>query len=208
MRRRNRLWGACWRSGNLVIQTDPGARAGLEQTLRAWTVAEILRLTKWATLPGRHDRAQLCAPSCPHDPAMFISLAKNECTRGSERPARDGDKSLPLYGIPVAVKDNIDVAGLPTTAACPASLYSPGKDATAVARLRAAGALVIGKTNLDQVRTRLVGVRTPYGMGRNLFDDKLIQDGSIPARRWPLAPALCRFRSAPTGRRPRAGRVQ
>ena len=92
--------------------------------------------------------------------------------------ARAGDKSLPLYGIPVAVKDNIDVEGLPTTAACPAFAYRPSKDATAVARLRAAGALILGKTNLDQFATGLVGVRTPYGIPRNLFDAKLIPGGS------------------------------
>ena len=86
--------------------------------------------------------------------------------------------ALPLYGIPVAVKDNIDVKGLPTTAACPAFGYRPGKDATSVAKLRQAGALILGKTNLDQFATGLVGVRTPYGIARNLFDDKLIAGGS------------------------------
>ena len=91
---------------------------------------------------------------------------------------QDGDKTLPLYGIPVTVKDNIDVAGLPTTAACPAYLYRAKRDATAVARLRAAGALILGKTNLDQFATGLVGVRSPYGVGRNLFDAKMIPGGS------------------------------
>src|SRR5262252_206015 len=84
----------------------------------------------------------------------------------------------PLFGVPVAVKDNIDVAGLPTTAACPAFAYTPTKDATCVARLKRAGALVIGKTNLDQFATGLVGVRTPYGIARNLFDPALIPGGS------------------------------
>jgi len=76
------------------------------------------------------------------------------------------------------VKDNIDVKGLPTTAACPAFAYDPGKDATCVARLRRAGAIVIGKTNLDQFATGLVGVRSPYGTPRNLFDPSLIPGGS------------------------------
>src|SRR6202035_1385884 len=70
-------------------------------------------------------------------------------------------------------KDNIDVAGLSTTAACPAFAYAPGKDATCVARLRAAGAIIIGKTNLDQFATGLAGVRSPYGIPRNPFKEAL-----------------------------------
>ena len=90
----------------------------------------------------------------------------------------DDAAQLPLYGMPVAVKDNIDVAGLPTTAACPAFAYSPAHDATSVARLRAAGAIVIGKTNLDQFATGLVGVRSPYGIPSNPLRDDLIPGGS------------------------------
>ena len=80
--------------------------------------------------------------------------------------------------MPVAVKDNIDVAGMPTTAACPAYAYRPQHDATVVARLRAAGAIVIGKTNLDQFATGLVGVRSPHGTPRNTFKRELIPGGS------------------------------
>jgi allophanate hydrolase len=76
------------------------------------------------------------------------------------------------------VKDNIDVAGMPTTAACPAFTYHPRHDAAAVARLRQAGAIIIGKTNLDQFATGLVGVRSPYGVPRNTLDPKLIPGGS------------------------------
>jgi allophanate hydrolase len=78
----------------------------------------------------------------------------------------------------VAIKDNIDAEGLPTTAACPAFAYNPGRDATAVARLRRAGAIVIGKTNLDQFATGLVGVRSPYGIPRNALNPALIPGGS------------------------------
>lgn len=114
-----------------------------------------------------------------NDPAIFITLREeNEVRSEAEALERGGDRSRPLYGIPIAVKDNIDVAGLPTTAACPAFQYLAAKDATAVARLRAAGALILGKTNLDQFATGLVGVRTPYGICRNLFDAKLIPGGS------------------------------
>ena len=73
------------------------------------------------------------------------------------------DPGMPLWGIPYAAKDNIDVAGIETTAGCPAYAYMPDTDAFVIAKLRAAGALMIGKTNLDQFATGLVGVRTPYG---------------------------------------------
>jgi allophanate hydrolase len=113
------------------------------------------------------------------DPAMFIALrAEADLVAEAEAlGARDGH-DLPLYGVLVAVKDNIDVAGLPTTAACPGFSYMPAKDAAAVARLRAAGALMIGKTNLDQFATGLVGTRSPYGVPRNAMRPDLIPGGS------------------------------
>src|SRR5215467_9687401 len=119
-----------------------------------------------------------------NDPAIFITL-REEADAMTEAKALAGKRGadravaeLPLYGVPVAIKDNIDVAGLPTTAACPAFAYVPEKDATCVARLKRAGAIVIGKTNLDQFATGLVGVRTPYGVPRNLFNPALIPGGS------------------------------
>jgi allophanate hydrolase len=113
------------------------------------------------------------------DPAIFITLRDEADVVAEARElAKAGNTALPLYGIPVAIKDNIDVKGLPTTAACPAYSYTSSRDAGSVARLRAAGALILGKTNLDQFATGLVGVRTPYGIGRNLFDAKLIPGGS------------------------------
>ncbi len=85
---------------------------------------------------------------------------------------------LGLAGLVAGVKDNIDVAGLPTTAAAPSYAYAPDRDATSVARLRAAGAVVIGKTNLDQFATGLVGTRSPHGAVRNAFDPARISGGS------------------------------
>ncbi|MEV6160914.1 allophanate hydrolase [Streptomyces sp. NPDC052052] len=85
---------------------------------------------------------------------------------------------LPLAGRLLAVKGNIDVVGLPTTAGCPSYAYEPDADAPAVARLRAAGALVIGTTNLDQFATGLVGTRSPYGAVRNAFDPERVSGGS------------------------------
>ncbi|MFD2181610.1 allophanate hydrolase [Rhodoplanes azumiensis] len=113
------------------------------------------------------------------DPALFITL-RDEADAIAEARAltAQGPAGRPLYGVPIAVKDNIDVAGLPTTAACPGYAYMPARDATAVARLRAAGAIVIGKTNLDQFATGLVGVRSPYGTPRNPHDPALVPGGS------------------------------
>ncbi|MFF8194252.1 allophanate hydrolase [Streptomyces bobili] len=85
---------------------------------------------------------------------------------------------LPLAGRLLAVKGNIDVAGLPTTAGCPAYAYEARTDAPVVARLRAAGALVLGTTNLDQFATGLVGTRSPYGAVRNSRDPERISGGS------------------------------
>src|SRR6266566_5302405 len=114
-----------------------------------------------------------------NDSAVFISLRdeKDALAEAEALRAKDAGE-LPLYGIPVAVKDNIDVAGLPTTAACPAFSYLPSRDAGSVARLRAAGAIVIGKTNLDQFATGLVGVRSPYGIPNNPLRSDLIPGGS------------------------------
>lgn len=90
-----------------------------------------------------------------------------------------GDRyQYPLYGLPFAVKDCIDVAGLPTTAACPEFAYTPEASAASVERILAAGAICLGKTNLDQFATGLVGVRTPYGIPKNPFNAEFIPGGS------------------------------
>lgn len=86
--------------------------------------------------------------------------------------------SLPLYGVPFAVKDNIDVAGLPTTAGCAEFSYVPTEHAFVVEQLINAGAIPIGKTNMDQFASGLVGTRSPYGEGINLFDPEYISGGS------------------------------
>jgi allophanate hydrolase len=113
------------------------------------------------------------------DTAIFITLrVEAEAIAEAEALAAKDPATLPLYGVPVGVKDNIDVAGLPTTAACPAFAYNATRDASAVTRLRAAGAIVIGKTNLDQFATGLVGVRSPYGIPKNAIRDDLVPGGS------------------------------
>ena len=146
----------------------------------AETAAEILNAYRDGTATPEDIVARSFARIRAHDdPAIFIALRDEaEVIAEARALAQNGDKALPLFGIPVAIKDNIDVKGLPTTAACPAYSYRPNRDAACVARLREAGALIIGKTNLDQFATGLVGVRTPYGICRNLFDEKLIPGGS------------------------------
>jgi allophanate hydrolase len=113
------------------------------------------------------------------DPGIFIHLAaRADLLAAAEALGPFDPVAKPLWGVPFAVKDNIDVAGMPTTAACAEYTYWPDGDATVVARLRAAGALVVGKTNLDQFATGLVGVRTPWPIPRNAVDAELVPGGS------------------------------
>jgi len=113
------------------------------------------------------------------DPAIWISRIGSDAlrARAAALEAR-GAEGLPLFGIPFAVKDNIDIAGLPTTAACPDFAYVPEVTAPAVQRLLDAGAILIGKTNLDQFATGLTGTRSPYGAVANAFDPAYISGGS------------------------------
>jgi allophanate hydrolase len=146
----------------------------------AETVASIVAAHRTGAATPEETVARTFARIRDHgDGAIFISLREEAEVRAEARAlAAAGGKGKPLYGVPVAVKDNIDAAGLPTTAACPAFAYKPSRDSTVVARLRAAGALVIGKTNLDQFATGLVGVRSPYGIPRNAFNPEFIPGGS------------------------------
>jgi len=148
-------------------------------------VSETIAAIVAAHRAGQSSPAQTVARSYQrirdhNDPAIFISLRdeKAALAEAEQLAAKKDAARLPLYGVPVAVKDNIDVAGMPTTAACPAFSYLPSLDATAVARLRAAGAIMIGKTNLDQFATGLVGTRSPYGVPTNPLRGDLIPGGS------------------------------
>ena len=112
------------------------------------------------------------------DPGIFITLIPRDDVLAAAEELGPYDPTRPLWGVPFAVKDNIDVIGCPTTAACPAFAYVADKDAFVVARLKAAGALCIGKTNLDQFATGLVGVRSPYGAPLNALDPAIVPGGS------------------------------
>ncbi len=113
-----------------------------------------------------------------NDPGIFIHLCDRDSLRAQAEALGKYDPDVPLWGIPYAAKDNIDVAGIETTVACPAFAYTPKEDAFLIANLRAAGALMIGKTNLDQFATGLVGVRTPYGAPLNAVDPEIVPGGS------------------------------
>ena len=102
-------------------------------------------------------------------------------------------EAMPLYGIPFAVKDNIDVQGYPTSAGCPAFAYNAERTAPVVARLLNAGALFIGKTNLDQFAAGLAGDRSPYGACRNVFDAERISGGSSSGSAVAVAAGLVSF---------------
>lgn len=107
--------------------------------------------------------------------------------------AKNVDLSLPLAGVPFAVKDNIDFEGLPTTAGCPPYARAAGRSATVVQRLLDAGAILIGKTNMDQFATGLVGTRSPYGACSNVFDASYVSGGSSSGSAVAVASGLCAF---------------
>jgi allophanate hydrolase len=127
------------------------------------------------------------------DPAIFITLLPRDQAMAAAQALGPYDPSRPLWGVPFAVKDNIDVAGLPTTAACPSFSYVPERDAFVVAQLKAAGALCIGKTNLDQFATGLVGVRSPYGVPRNSLDPAIVPGGSSAGSAVAVAHGIATF---------------
>ena len=128
------------------------------------------------------------------DPGIFISMVKPADARRAAKALGQFDPATkPLWGVPFAVKDNIDVAGLPTTAACPDFARTPAQSAFAVERLVEAGAIVIGKTNLDQFATGLVGVRTPYPVPRNAIDPELVPGGSSSGSAVAVARGLVSF---------------
>lgn len=117
--------------------------------------------------------------SVENDPA-WISLATEEnlIHQWKILQSKSNKENLKLYGVPIAVKDNIDVLGFETTAACPSFAYSPKADSTVVSLLRDQGAIILGKTNLDQFATGLVGTRSPYGITPCVFSDKHVSGGS------------------------------
>ena len=125
---------------------------------------------------------------------VWITVVPRESALARAKALESLDRAtLPLYGIPFAVKDNIDVAGIPTTAGCPEYAYTPAASATVVTKLEAAGAILIGKTNMDQFATGLVGTRSPYGICSSVFNPNYISGGSSSGSAVAVASGLVSF---------------
>ena len=157
--------------------------AGLSEAYAsgATTPREVLRHVRQAI---RHGRGHCAWIHLLDDAALATYLDRLETLDPAEHP---------LWGMPFAIKDNIDLAGCPTTAACPAFSYVPETSATVVDRLLAAGAVPVGKTNLDQFATGLVGTRSPYGAMRNAIDPDYIAGGSSGGSAVAVKLGMCSF---------------
>jgi allophanate hydrolase len=140
-------------------------------------------MTNTESISAIYDRIE----SEPLNP-IWISLVPREISL-----ARAAESQGPLAGLTFAIKDNIDLAGLPTTAACPAYAYSPAVTAPVVQRLLDAGAIPIGKTNMDQFATGLVGTRSPHGACSSVFDSRYISGGSSSGSAVAVAKGLVDF---------------
>jgi allophanate hydrolase len=169
----------------------------LGAAMRGWTIGKWLDAYRSGDMSPATAMAELAGLIAASEPEMWTlrldaaALEKQvdalESRWGGRAP------QLPLYGVPFAVKDNIDVAGLPTTAACPDFAYQAEHTAHAVQRLLDAGAILVGKTNLDQFATGLVGTRSPYGAVRNSFNPDYISGGSSSGSATVVAHGLVPF---------------
>jgi allophanate hydrolase len=137
---------------------------------------------------------ELCLWITQPDDSQWQAQLEKLGTRLAEPVSRaDLVQRYPLLGVPFAAKDNIDIADVPTTAGCPDFAYTPARSATAVQRLLDAGALWLGKTNLDQFATGLVGTRSPYGRPSSAFDATRISGGSSSGSAVAVARGLAAF---------------
>ncbi len=141
-------------------------------------------------LPYAEALLAKCDDYARRDPAVWLHLLPAETIAAHVAAV---PPSAPLAGLTFAIKDNIDLAGVPTTAACPGFAYTPGASAAVVARLLAAGAAPLGKTNLDQFATGLVGTRSPAGAPRNVFNPDYISGGSSSGSAVAVAAGLVDF---------------
>ena len=143
--------------------------------------------------PVEAAEGALAADRAHDDPAIWITRLPNEVILSRARELEtEGSRGRRFWGAPFAVKDNIDIAGLPTTAACPGYAYTATATAPAVERMLDEGALLIGKTNLDQFATGLVGTRSPYGIPRNVFNSAYVPGGSSSGSACAVAAGIVR----------------
>ncbi|MDR0901690.1 MAG: allophanate hydrolase, partial [Opitutaceae bacterium] len=173
---------AAWRAVALASLDDAAARIV--------ALAESIRPAVCATADNGGGDGSGSGAGCGSDPAwifaltpaqisaQFAALAARVAGAGVGADAAALRAAFPLLGVPFAIKDNIDFAGAPTTAACPAFAYTPKETAPAVRRLLDAGAILVGKTNLDQFATGLVGTRSPYGVVPNVYNADYVSGGS------------------------------
>jgi allophanate hydrolase len=145
--------------------------------------------------PVELARAIIARADAAADPAVWITRVPDAAllARADALAADPAARALPLFGIPFAVKDNIDVAGMATSAGCPAFARVADADAPVVARLLAAGAMLVGKTNLDQFATGLVGTRSPHGAPRSVFSTSHVSGGSSSGSAVAVASGLASF---------------
>lgn len=159
-----------------------------------WTISEWLSAYRNQHISARELLHSLRNSLDTKDSAWIYICSPTELDAQLDAlEARPEALSLPLYGIPYVVKDNIDVANIPTTAACPTFTYVPTSDATTITKLRAAGAIVLAKTNLDQFATGLVGTRSPYGSVPNSFKTEYVSGGSSSGSATSVARGLVPF---------------
>jgi allophanate hydrolase len=159
------------------------------------TISSLSRAYRAGTLTPSKLVERLIAEREKHTANnIWISSVDDASLRYRARQLDVADQtSLPLYGIPFAIKDNIDFAGLPTTAGCPAFAYQPESSSPVVQALIDAGAIALGKTNLDQFATGLVGTRSPYGACKNAFDPAYLSGGSSSGSAVAVALGLASF---------------
>lgn len=146
--------------------------------MMGWTISEWHHAYQHQDIQ-LDDLYQYVSQFDQNDPA-WISIASREVLSAQINALNEKEhaKQLPLYGIPVAIKDNIDVAGFATTAACKVLTQVKDQDAFVISRLKQAGAIIVGKTNLDQFATGLVGTRSPFGTVTNTFNPDYVSGGS------------------------------
>jgi len=178
------------------MHRDPLSAAATHAVPDALDVGRLARAYRDGALtPAMVAREVLRRCALHADNPIWITRVADDAllARAAELERDPQARALPLYGIPFAVKDNIDVAGLPTTAACKAFRHTPGETAAAVQRLLDAGAMLVGKTNLDQFATGLVGTRSPYGEVHNAFDPAYVSGGSSSGSAVAVALGLASF---------------